>query len=396
MVDIIDSVQLETVPGGIVDLFELELDGVDLFFYAGLAGGTDAVWFPDRTGTTNNKYIAIPIDLTGIDVNSDGAASRPTLTVANIIGAITASDMDTTIQEVVFDKVVELSSSEFTNEMFIGTRLTRRRTLTDFLLTVSDPAPGSPPEEFPVALYIIDRIASENNVMVSFELTSPLDVEGVKIPNRIVIGKYCSWQYQGYFAPASRGGCPMTRASTRILPNRVGTGTHTHYVFFDVDDNPCADVGNGATAWSAGTYNKDDLRTNSLMTWRCNLDGVTSEPAIGNLDWQALVIYDDWNPGIPYSYVAPTNYTAVKVNHRLWQPKRDVPAGESPPTNAVNTSFYWKRVDVCGKTVRSCKLRFQYLPISLATGWKTSIASVDVNTSNALPFGGFPGTTKFK
>ena len=43
----------------------------------------------------------------------------------------------------------------------------------------------------------MDRIATEDRTMVQFELASPFDVDNIKLPNRVVVGKYCSWEYQG-------------------------------------------------------------------------------------------------------------------------------------------------------------------------------------------------------
>jgi hypothetical protein len=49
-------------------------------------------------------------------------------------------------------------------------------------------------------------VASEDSILVEFELASPIDVEGVKVPGRVVIGRYCVWRYQG--GPLNNeGGC---------------------------------------------------------------------------------------------------------------------------------------------------------------------------------------------
>ena len=60
---------------------------------------------------------------------------------------------------------------------------------------------------------------------------------------------------------------------------------------------------------------------------------------------------------------------------------------KSPIDTEGNTtnSRIWKRLDVCGKTINSCKVRFQ-----------GSRVDSTLDQSVPLPFGGFPGLLKFK
>jgi len=45
--------------------------------------------------------------------------------------------------------------------------------------------------------WIINQKTAENKNLISYELTSPLDLENVKIPRRQIINNYCSWKYRG-------------------------------------------------------------------------------------------------------------------------------------------------------------------------------------------------------
>ena len=156
--------------------------------------------------------------------------------------------------------------------------------------------------------------------MVEFELASPIDVEGVKVPGRVVIGRYCVWRYQGGTLE-DEGGCnwPLD-----------GNGR-----FFDETDTLITkNISSIATWSSSGTYNKD-----------AKVKTVTSG------------------------------------HTQIWEALRAVPANKDPATN----STYWKRLDVCSKTLTGCKLRFQ--------GNNTNTT---LDTSLSLPFGGFPGSRKFK
>ena len=44
--------------------------------------------------------------------------------------------------------------------------------------------------------WYIDRKSSENRIAVEFELASKLDLPGVKIPKRQLIGNICQWAYR--------------------------------------------------------------------------------------------------------------------------------------------------------------------------------------------------------
>ena len=383
MTDIIDSVQLSDPGSALIDLFEITVPTGTLYFYPGLENSIDPVYFPSVDGTTLNAYTAIPIEISGIEIGADGAQARPTLNVANIVGAASSGGNDTTIG-------IELESlGSLTNEFFIGRKLTRRRTLGEHLLNFGDPAVI--PQEFPIATYVIDRISEENSIMVSFELASPLDVEGIKVPNRVIIGKYCSFQYQGYYSSPSRGGCPWKTTSLYEASSAIDGPGNVHEVFFDEFDRPCVSSAIAMAAFSSPA-SVDTLVNDGTNKWRCNVDGTTVAPVINNSAWQILVEYTAYASGSTYSYTANPVYDVVYSAGALWTPKRFVPTNNAP----FSGSSYWKRVDVCGKTVNSCKLRFQFSPIDATTSAQGGVASSLTNTEKALPFGGYPGTAKFR
>ena len=89
MSDIIDTVQLQETDDSIVTLFDITLpSGTVSHFFNGLDNGDNNIFFPQKeiSGSTYplKEYIAIPIEITGIEVTSAGASNRPTLSVANI------------------------------------------------------------------------------------------------------------------------------------------------------------------------------------------------------------------------------------------------------------------------------------------------------------------------
>lgn len=54
----------------------------------------------------------------------------------------------------------------------------------------------NPSAEFPREVYYLDRKATENNEIVEFELATPLDLAGVRIPRRQALADLCAWEYK--------------------------------------------------------------------------------------------------------------------------------------------------------------------------------------------------------
>lgn len=313
MADLIDVVQLQEISSGIVDLFEvtinpLSVTPVTVYLYRGLDENAASVWFSSKSGTTKNEYFAFPIEMTDVNVTSDGPASRPTLSVANVISAVKVTSG---VAEAVGpdEKTLETILSDLgitSNEDLLGARVVRRRTLEEHL--IASTATPSVPIEFPSYVYYIDRLSGETKISVQFELSSPFDLEGVKVPHREIIGRYCSWKYQG-MKESSEGGCSWPLDSN----NRFYSLSNTQI-----------------TTWS--TYS-------SIVAYSVN--------------------------------------AYVKYNNKIYLAIQAVPAGKTPSTSTA----YWTRADLCAKTIDACKVRFQ---------------NGGLDGSVALPFGGFPGTRKFK
>lgn len=104
-------------PGAIVELFELDLTpftGDVLRFHAGTNGLLSNVTWD------GNVYTAFPVAASGFEFTGQGQAPRPKLMVSNIAGAITALVLQ--------------------YEDLVGAKVTRRRTLAKYLDAVNFPA----------------------------------------------------------------------------------------------------------------------------------------------------------------------------------------------------------------------------------------------------------------
>ena len=165
-----------TNPSAIIELFTLQLDNslhgaTTIYrFHAGssLKDNGEIVW-------AGNTYQRFPIKAEGFAFRQ-GQLPRPTLTVSNALGTITAI-------------LLSVNTTTAGNDL-TGATVTRIRTLARFLDAVNFPGDinpyGTPDNtaEFPQEIYKIDRKSAENREVVQFELASVFDLAGIRAPNR--------------------------------------------------------------------------------------------------------------------------------------------------------------------------------------------------------------------
>ena len=165
-------------PGAIIELFTLTLDAAlhgDPTVYrfhngSNMNANGNIVW-------AGNSYEKFPIQCEGFQFGSTGTLPRPTITVSNIFGTLTAIMLD-------------VNKTTVGNDLN-GTKLVRIRTLARFLDAVNftgNTNPFGTPDptaEFPQEIYFLDRKITENREIVQWEAISALDLVNVKLPKRI-------------------------------------------------------------------------------------------------------------------------------------------------------------------------------------------------------------------
>ena len=165
-----------TNPSPIIELFTLTLDNslhgatTIYSFHNGssLKDNGEIVW-------ASNSYQRFPIQAEGFAFRK-GQLPRPTLTVSNALGTITAI-------------LLNVNSTTTGNDL-TGATVTRIRTLARFLDAVNFPGDinpyGTPDNtaEFPQEIYKIDRKSAENREFVQFELAAVFDLAGIRAPKR--------------------------------------------------------------------------------------------------------------------------------------------------------------------------------------------------------------------
>lgn len=153
--------------------FELVLPDQTLRFHAGVNETLGSVAWQ------GNPYTPWPIKAQEFATPSQGSPARPQLQVGNFGGTVSALCRQ--------------------YEDLLGIKLKRRRTLVKYLDAANfaggNPT-ANPAEEYPVETWIITRKANETPAAIEFELGSPLDLQGVKLPRRQVVAGTCLWAYK--------------------------------------------------------------------------------------------------------------------------------------------------------------------------------------------------------
>lgn len=159
-------------PNALIELFILDTSvigfaTIDYFF-----AGTDINRLP--IVFQGISYQPIPLEASGFEFSGQGATPKPTLTVSNAGGIISATALQY-------------------NDL-VGAKVTRKRTFMKFL---DDQPTADPTQELAQDVYFVNRKVSENAIEVQFELTTSFDLVGLMLPSRQVMQNSCPWIYKG-------------------------------------------------------------------------------------------------------------------------------------------------------------------------------------------------------
>lgn len=152
--------------------------------------GENKVWMRNIIWQ-GQTFEPMALEVSGLEMRSDGKASAPTLSMANNIGGIQGA--------------VSIYCLQFGD--FAGAKLKVITTLAKYLDAENFSAGNATanPSEKREQIWFIEQKTSENSQQVTFELSNPVDFEGLKIPTR-QISNYCNWEYRseecGYIGSA--------------------------------------------------------------------------------------------------------------------------------------------------------------------------------------------------
>lgn len=130
-----------------------------------------------------NEYKAWPYELTGVNASSDGQTAEPVLRVANIDGTI--------------------STLCYQYDDLVQAKVTIIDTFAHYLDARNFPAGNAkadPSQKF-TQLFYIDSKTSEDNEIIEFKLASPMDLQGLVIPTRQILG-LCTWACRNQYRKA--------------------------------------------------------------------------------------------------------------------------------------------------------------------------------------------------
>ena len=196
---------LRLAPSAIIDLFEIQLteavNGVNdiLHYHAGKNGLTEDIKFGGQT------YPAVPVEVDGFEFSAKGTLPRPTLRVANVNNAITSlmllyNPLAAEVRRIrTFAKFIDTTNFQngvnpfFTKESNVEDALT---TQNGDILTEQSENDTADPDAKIVETWYIDRVSSENQQFVEFELAPKLDLTNLALPRR-TIEEFCPWTYRG-------------------------------------------------------------------------------------------------------------------------------------------------------------------------------------------------------
>lgn len=164
----------------LIDLFE-----VDMRHLAGNNGSTGEL-FRFYAGTNElsnpivwqgNTYVPYGIKADGFEMSGQGASNRPTLSIVNYDGQMTAL------------------SNDF--EQCLGAIVRRRQVYAQFLDAVNfkDGNRNADPQQERVSYYVVEQLSSLTQEFATFTLALPAETDNAVINKRTILTT-CSWVYR--------------------------------------------------------------------------------------------------------------------------------------------------------------------------------------------------------
>lgn len=164
-----------------IDLYVLDISRIND------AGGSNYFYFCNELNEKGEqvvwrgqKYLAIPIQIDGVERKGNGPSNRPTLNIANLNGYMTGA-----IHQ--YDGL-------------IGAKITRYRVPSQFLDAVNfhDGNDQAKPDEYLAQSYIVNS-AKYNSQYAEFTLALPSETDGATIPKRTIYASVCPFLYRGEY-----------------------------------------------------------------------------------------------------------------------------------------------------------------------------------------------------
>lgn len=355
----------------IIELFDIDLSPIT-------GSSSDVYYFTNQTREDGSPiqwqgrtYSPLPIISAGYEKSTTGQIAQPSLTVANILG---------TFSELIKDY-----------DDLVGAKVTRRRTLAKYL---DDQASSDPLQEFPVDIYYIERKAQETALTITWDLASVLDLEGLKLPRRIITQNLCLWRYRS--SECGYTGAPLFDSRDQVI-SPLGQSAEAAALIsaYNVMEQKYAEKEIARRSRNQASERKDNAcALFTLLSTAYNPNaGTFVEGNRAFLNGVAIALGVLFRAGAQRAVVngqrryelqtwGASTSACTDATNALSAAEATLAAAEAAYDSAVsayNAAFaalpaddpLWQ-LDVCGKRTESCKLRFP---------------------RQALPYGGFPGAS---
>lgn len=203
----ISSELISLNPSTLLTFFELDISSVEKKIQDNQTPETSIIRFHNNkeifsTLTWQGKvFHSAPISAEGFDISSRGTLPTPKLSLF----------INENEEEVEAFSLLRNISKQYGD--IIGAKVTRIRTFLKYidevnfqnleqqtgngLISLPKDYEPNPHAELPRDTFYIERKTSENPTSISFELASLIDLEGVKLPRRVVTSSKCSFKYRG-------------------------------------------------------------------------------------------------------------------------------------------------------------------------------------------------------
>jgi len=361
-------------PSAMITLFEIDLSEL-------VARGERVVWtnisepirselrFHNNLKLVQNNitwngddYFPAPIKASGFETSAKGSPPTPKLTIA-----INPEGLDEETQLRI--KYIKYAIRDL--DSLVGAKVTRIRTFAKYIdganfydnygvttgpadgqqklkSNILTPPEGFDPDEnayFPKDIYFIDRKSGENKNTVEFELASPFDLQGLKLPGRVVTENSCVWTYRGE-------GCCYEY--TNIKKTDVGEMHHN-------ENSNCKATVDGS-APPVATFKNESLKT------IVGVSALIHSPDSSNGYTPGAL----WNQGIAYKKGQYVRIQLKGVNYYF------VSRANGNTANPPPHETFWV-ADECSKDMKGCSVR-----------WRNNPEIPNQANTTPLPIGAFP------
>jgi lambda family phage minor tail protein L len=269
-------------PSSLLSLYELDasaVGGPHLYFHDGSSNNYQNITLDGQ------EYTAFPIFMEGFEYDGKGSLPRPRLRAANVNGFVSA---------------YILGGSSLINARFMRRRIFARYIdAVNFTNGVNPFGTPDPTAVYPDDVFVVNRKVTENRQYVEFELSTPLEIDNVMLPNRQIFAHICGFKYRD--SSCGYSGVPVGDKNNRSFGP-------TGYNFTLVDQGEYDE----ATTYNIGDYvfitSTLPQTSGELNYFVCNANG-TVGLANGPLKKPANWVQDYCSKSIPgcrLRYISPT------------------------------------------------------------------------------------------